>query len=155
MSIRTKIAALFLPFLAFFGLGKEFRPSINEYNPKDHNRKGSSNYHGGWGGTTVHPAAQNPIYYPYTKQRPFKDRRFYLPPEGMYGGGKSGGLERKAAKIGRNEPCPCGATHDKHFATDKMGVQTIPVPNKYKNCCINKKLFFTEANSPKKGKKVA
>ncbi len=149
------ILAKFLTLFAFLGLGKEFKPSITNYNPNDHNKDGAYNGKYKFGGTTTHAAATSPEYYPYTKQRPFKDRIFYLPPKGMYEAGKSGGLERKATKIGRNQPCPCGSTQDKNFFIEHTSqVQTIPVPVKYKNCCINKQLFFKPENAPKNAKKI-
>lgn len=116
---------------------KKFRPTSNR---KGHRRRYKQ------GGTTNKAASTSPQYYPWTKQRPLKDRIFYHPPKGMYKKGKSGGLERKAVKVGRNELCPCGKIHD--FIYTGVDGQEFKVSKrlKHKFCCLNKNLFFKQAS---------
>jgi len=48
-------------------------------------------------------------------------------------------------KIHRNDPCPCGSTTDKIFQDENgKDSKSIPVPNKYKDCCWEKNAHDTK-----------
>ena len=50
--------------------------------------------------------------------------------------------ETISVKIGRNAPCPCGSKIEKIFVDEDGNETTIPVPVKYKHCCMGKQFFF-------------
>jgi hypothetical protein len=148
--MKAKLLNFFLPLLALLGLGSDFKPSQTDYQKKEGLHKNQRGLIVGGGRTRNWEQGENPIFTPGIKTshfRPMNGRQFYLPAANMYERGKNKVITRKAIKINRNNICPCGAKEDKQYLTS-MGVQTIPTPKKYKNCCINKQLFFSAANAP-------
>ena len=62
--------------------------------------------------------------------------------------------ELNCIKIGRNAPCPCGAKIEKLFVDEEGNETTIPVPVKYKHCCMGKQFFFKSQDDMEIAKKL-
>ena len=69
-------------------------------------------------------------------------------------GTKVSNASRIAIKIKRNDKCPCNKTIDKIYIDEFGNEQIIPTPVKYKNCCINKQLFFLSEKDLERAKKL-